>query len=174
MRRHTSAVGNTRGFTLLEVLVVMLIMGLIVGLASAIVQPDDGGRLRVEADRLAQLLDLAASDARLTGSPMAWTADATGYRFWREGRDGEWSEARDSDLFRARTLPQGMVIAGLQIENTPARGSMRLEFAPYRSALSFNIELSLGAAHYTVSGDPVGEVSVVTGEGGSSGNFAQR
>jgi general secretion pathway protein H len=174
MRRHTSAPGSTRGFTLIEVLVVMLIMGLIVGLASAIVRPDDGGLLRVEADRLAQLLDLAASEARLSGNPMAWTADATGYRFWRESPDGEWSEVRDSDLLRARKVPQGMLIGGLKIENTPARGSMRLEFVPYRSALSFTIELSLGAARDTVSGDPVGEVSVLTGEGDSSGKFAQR
>jgi general secretion pathway protein H len=174
MRRHTSEAASTRGFTLIEVLVVMLIMGLIVGLASAIVRPDDRGLLRVEADRLAQLLDLAASEARLTGNPMAWTADATGYRFWRERPDGEWTEARDSDLLRARTLPRGMAIAGLQIENAPARGSMRLEFSPDRSALSFSIELSLGAVRYTVSGDPVGEVSVLTGEGDSSGSFAQR
>jgi len=168
------AAAVSRGFTLIEVLVVMLIMGLIVGVASAIVRPDDAGLLRVEADRLAQLLDLAASEAHLSGNSIAWTADATGYRFWRKTGDGEWSEVRDSDQLRARTLPRGMVIAGLQIENMPAGGTMRLEFVPYRSALSFAVDMSLGTARDTVSGDPVGEVRVLPDGGTSSGPLAQR
>jgi len=168
------AAAASRGFTLIEVLVVMLIMGLIVGLASAIVRPDDAGLLRVEADRLAQLLDLAASEARLSGNSIAWTADATGYRFWRKTGDGEWSEVRDDDQLRARTLPHGMVIAGLQIENMPAGGTMRLEFVPYRAVLSFAVDLSLGTARDTVSGDPVGEVRVLPDEGATSGPLAQR
>ncbi len=173
MKSRLAAAGS-RGFTLIEVLVVMLIMGLIVGLASAIVRPDDNGLLRVEADRLAQLLDLAASEAHLTGNSIAWTADATGYRFWRKTGDGQWSEVHDSDQLRARALPHGMVLAGLQIENMPAGGAMRLEFVPYRSALSFAIDMSLGTARYTVSGNPVGEVRVLPGEGASSGQLAQR
>ena len=59
-----TAAGRTRGFTLIELLVVLMIMGLIVGLVSAIVRPDDRGQLRVEAERLAQLLDLAAATTR--------------------------------------------------------------------------------------------------------------
>ncbi len=168
------ATAGTRGFTLIEVLVVLLIMGLIVGLASAVVRPDDRGRLRVEADRLAQLLNLAAAEARLTGKPMAWTADGSGYRFWRMNGAAEWTEVQDSDLFRARTLPPGMRISGLQIENTPARGSMRLEFVPYRAALSFSIDLSLGTAHDTVAGSPIGEVDVLPDQGVSRVSLAQQ
>ena len=56
-----------RGFTLIELLVVLLIMGIFVGLVSTITQPDDRALVRVEAERLAQLLDLAATKSRLTG-----------------------------------------------------------------------------------------------------------
>lgn len=158
---------RARGFTLIEVLVVLLIMGLFVGLVSAIVRPDDRGLLRVEAGRLAQLLDLAAAESRLTGKSIAWTADGPGYRFWRMSGHADWLEARDSDLLRARALPQGMVIRSLQIENGPAHGAMRLEFAPYNAALAFHIEMSLGAARYAVAGSPVGEVRAVAWEGES-------
>lgn len=173
MRGATAAV-RVRGFTLMEVLVVLLIMGLCVGLASAIVRPDDRGLLRVEAERLAQLLDLAAVESRLTGNAIAWTADGAGYRFWRMTGDAGWSEVRDSDLLRARVLPQGMRISGLRIENMAARGLMRLEFAPHGATESYSIDLALGAARYAVAASPIGEVQVVPGEGEASGGLAQQ
>ena len=174
MKRNT-ATGRIRGFTLIELLVVLMIMGLIIGLAAAIVRPDDRGLLRVEAERLAQLLDLAAAESRLTGAPIAWTANGADYLFWRMTADGDWTEVRDSDLLRARTLPQGMVISGLQVENVPARGVMRLQFAPYYgAAMAFTIQMSLGEARYTVAASPIGDLRVLPGEGDSHDGLAQR
>jgi len=105
----TSAPGpcSRRGFTLLELLVVLLIMGLFAGLVAAISHPDERALLRVEAERLAQLLDLAAAESQLTGRPTAWTADGAQYRFWRWRDDTGWTEARE-DALRARSLPPGM------------------------------------------------------------------
>ena len=164
------ATRRSGGFTLIELLVVLMIMGLIVGLAAAIVRPDDRGLLRVEAERLAQLLDLAAAESRLTGTPIAWTTDGADYLFWRMTPEGDWTEVRDSDLLRARALPPGMRISGLRVENVPARGAMRLQFAPYYGAsLSFTIDLSLGDARYAVAASPIGELQVVPGEGDASG-----
>ena len=73
--------GASRGFTPIEMLVVLMIMGLFIGLVSTITQPDDRAMLKLEADRLSQLLDFAATDAQLTGKSIAWTADESGYRF---------------------------------------------------------------------------------------------
>lgn len=161
-----------RGFTLIEVLIVMLIMGLFVGLVSAIVRPDDRGLLRLEAERLAQLLDLAAAESRLTGRPIDWTAEGTGYRFGRFQEDAGWTEILDRDLLRRRPLPQGMMISGLRVENTPVHGAMRLEFPPYGSAPAFTIEMSLGAERYAIAASPVGEVRVVPGEGKTDAGMA--
>lgn len=165
---------RSAGFTLLELLVVLLIMGLMVGLASAIVRPDDRGLLRVEAERLAQVLDLASAEARLTGTAIAWTADGTAYRFWRQSGEADWSELVDSDELRARSLPSGMRIASLQVENLPARDLFRLEFAPHAAPAAFKIDLSLGAAHYAVEGSPIGELTLVAGTGGSLGDAPER
>lgn len=166
----TAAAG---GFTLIELLVVLVIMAMFVGLVTAIVQPDDRGLLRVEAERLAQLLDLAAEESRLTGKSIAWMADGAGYRFWRLSGEAEWTDVRDSDLLRARTLPAGMVISGLKIENMPTDGRMRLEFGPNDAALAFSIEMTLGAAHYAVAASPIGKLSVLPGEGAADGGLAQ-
>lgn len=163
-----------RGFTLIELLVVLLIMGLIVGLAVVVVRPDDRGLLRVEAERLALVLELASNEARLTGKSIAWTAEDSGYRFWRMSGEADWSEVLDSDELRARTLPQGMRVSALRLENIPAKGSMRLEFAPYAATAAYDIELSLGAARYTVVASPIGELTLAPGPEGTSDTLAKR
>ena len=163
-----------RGFTLIEMLVVLLIMGLFVGLVSTITRPDDRALLRVEAERLAQLLDLAAVQARLTGKSIAWVANGPGYRFWQRNEDAEWLEVRDDDLLRARTLPQGMLVSGLQVETMRQQGAMRLEFVPYGPTLSFTIEMVLGAERYAVAASPLGVVRALPGAGTPNGNMALR
>jgi general secretion pathway protein H len=163
-----------RGFTLIEMLVVLLIMGLFVGLVSSVAQPDDRALVRVEAERLAQLLDLAATKSRLTGRSIAWTADARGYRFWAFSEDTYWMEILDDDALRARALPQDMAISALRIENMRPAGQLRLEFTPYRQTAAFSVDLSLGDARETVAGSPVGEIRVLPHEGNANGEIARR
>jgi general secretion pathway protein H len=157
-------ISSSRGFTLIELLVVLLVMGLFAGLVGAMAHPDDRVVLRVEADRLAQLLDLAAVESRLTGKRIAWTAtltaDGAQYRFWRWHDDAGWSEARDDSL-RARSLPPGMAISDLRIEAMRPPDGIRLEFSPHGS-LAYDFQMSLRAARYAVAASPVGEVRIYT------------
>lgn len=153
-------------------LVVLLIMGLLVGLVSAITRPDDRALLHVEAERLAQLLELASAESRLTGKSIAWTADGPAYRFLRFQEDTGWSEILDSDPLRVRTLPQGITISGLQVETIRPQGVMRLEFTPYGSMLAFNVEMSLGAERCVIAASPVGDVRVLPGEGKTNDGMA--
>ncbi len=162
------------GFTLIEVLVALVIMGLFAGLVTVIVRPDERALLRVEAERLAQLLDLAGIEARISGKPIAWTADGPGYRFWRYRENTGWLEIRGNELLRARTLPQGMMIASLLIETMRARDAMRLEFSPQGSTMAYAIKLALGAEYYTVTGSPVGDVRVLPGQDKTNGKNAPR
>lgn len=148
----------------MEMLIVMLIMGLMVGLVSTIFRPDDRALLQIEAERLAQLLDLTATESRLSGKFMAWTADGTGYRFWRLTEESGWAEIRDNDLLRARDLPQKMMISAMSIEQAAARGAMRMEFSPYGPSLSYTIDISMGNAYCTVAASPIGEVRVVSND----------
>ncbi|MEX0958584.1 MAG: prepilin-type N-terminal cleavage/methylation domain-containing protein [Burkholderiales bacterium] len=169
-----SGTAGQRGFTLIEMLIVLLIMGLFVGLVSTIAQPDDRARLRVEAERLAQLLDLAATQSRLTGRSIAWISDGPGYRFLQFNDDTYWTEIRDDDALRARSLPQGMKISAVQVENMRPAENMRLEFTPYGTTLSFSIGMSFGAAHEMVTGSPVGDISVLARKGTGNAETVQR
>lgn len=156
---------RARGFTLVEMLVVLMMMGIFLGLVSANLRPGERDLLRVEAERLAQVLDLAAEESRITGKSMAWTADESGYRFWRLGADNEWSEIRDSDPLRARSLPQGMSISELRVEAMGPRSFKRVEFSPSGDMLAFTIDFSLGSEHYAVAASPVGDLRVSPGKG---------
>jgi len=174
MRSGPPAARIGRGFTLIEMLVVLMIMGLFLGLVATITRPDDRAVLRLEADRLTQLLDFAAAEAQLTGKAIAWTADASGYRFLRLGDDSAWSEIREGELLRARTLPQGVAISGFRVENMRPQGPMRLEFAPQGASLAFTIAMSLGTERYAVAGSPVGDVRAIPGDGNVHGDVALR
>jgi len=166
--------GRPRGFTLIEMLVVLMIIGLFFGLVSVVTRPDERAVLRLEADRLSQLLDSAATEARLTGRAIAWTAEESGYRFWRSDETASWLEIRDSEMLRARTLPQGILISDFRIENMRPQGGMRLEFTPQGSSLAFTIGLSSGDEYFSVMGSPVGDVRVVPGKGTADGEVALR
>jgi len=174
MRTSGPGISSRRGFTLIELLVVMLIMGLFIGLVAAIVRPDDRARLRVEAERLAQLFDLAAAQSRLTGRSIGWTCDGTDYRFWRVSDDGTWTEIGAGDPLRKRALPGGMSISNLRVEAMPAQGTMRLVFAPDDFTPAFTLEMSLGAASYTLSASPVGILKLRPGTEAAHGKVALR
>lgn len=172
--RRTCRVDMTmkRGFTLIEMLVVLLVMGLLAGLVTTSATPDDRALLRVEAERLAQLINLAATESRLTGKAVAWTANGPGYRFWRFSEASDWLPIGD-DVLRARTLPSGMTISRLQVDNLRAAEHMRLLFNPHGPVTSFSVDMSLGEARATVEGSPVGEVRMVPQGGNGNDPLAR-
>jgi general secretion pathway protein H len=165
---------RTTGYTLIEMLVVVLIMGIFLGLVSAVARPDERTRLNIEAERLAQLLNLAAAESRLTGKPIRWTADGPGYRFWRAHEEGGWLEIHNSsDLLRPRTMPDGMVIADFRIESLQRQNAMRLDFMPYGLPLAYTIEMSLGSERVSVAASPFGDAQLWTGPENAYGPLAQ-
>jgi len=77
-----------RGFSLLEVLIVLVIIG--IATATVSVSAFSGGdarALRQDAVRLTQLFAVAQAEARRGGSPILWDYDAGGYGFAQAPRD---------------------------------------------------------------------------------------
>src|SRR5262245_23773627 len=70
-----------RGFTLLEVLVVVVIIAILATAVTVKIAPDLRQTLREEAVRLAVLLTHARDEAIVTGAPLAWQSTPDGYRF---------------------------------------------------------------------------------------------
>jgi general secretion pathway protein H len=75
-----------RGFTLVELLVVVALIGIVAGLASLALRDPAANRLDHEAARLAALLEAARAEARASGLPVRWElrsaeSDTPGFRF---------------------------------------------------------------------------------------------
>ncbi|MBN3818736.1 prepilin-type N-terminal cleavage/methylation domain-containing protein, partial [Paraburkholderia sp. Se-20369] len=68
---HRNAL-RARGFTLLEMLVVLVIAGLLVSLASLSLTRNPRTDLREEAQRLALLFETAGDEAQVRARPIAW------------------------------------------------------------------------------------------------------
>ncbi|MDH4190359.1 MAG: prepilin-type N-terminal cleavage/methylation domain-containing protein [Betaproteobacteria bacterium] len=97
MRRRTA------GFTLLELLVVVAILGIAAAAVSLSVGSREGRLADEEMARLSALFRLAQNEAHVSGRTLVWEADLTGYRF--RALDGEELQDSADGTLRARAWP---------------------------------------------------------------------
>jgi len=100
--RRPSHRPTLRGFTLLEMLVVIVLAGILLSIVTVSVTPDPRQQLQREAARIGQLFAIAADESRIRQVPIVWEADLTGYRFVTE-INGERRLITADDLLRERT-----------------------------------------------------------------------
>lgn len=93
---------KARGFTLLEMLIVIVLAGILLSIVTISVAPDEHQALAREAQRIGQLMAIAADEARIRQQPIVWEADLRGYRFVTE-EAGERRLLTGDDLLRERT-----------------------------------------------------------------------
>lgn len=83
-------------------LVVIVLAGVLISIVTISVTPDPRQDLQREAQRVAQLMVLAADESRIRQQPIVWEADLRGYRFVTEIA-GERQLMTDDDMLRERT-----------------------------------------------------------------------
>ena len=107
-----------RGFTLLELLVVLVIIGL--ATAGVSLSLPDANPLERDAQRLAALLESARSQARATGTAVQWRMTARGFEF------GSAAASRADDALEARDW----LAPGLRAEIERPAGATALQLGP--------------------------------------------
>jgi len=111
--RLARAGSRASGFTLLEVLVVVVIIGIISSMAVVSIKVLGGDHeMDQEAARLAAVIGQAREEAMLQGRDLGLRLDAQGYDFLRyDTRSERWVAVTGDPLLRERTMPEGVGMA---------------------------------------------------------------
>jgi len=117
LRRRLAA-----GFTLLELLVVVSIIAIASAGVSFAIRDSAGATLDREGQRLAALLESARARSRLTGQPVRWVADESGFRFEGLPRDALPQQWLSADT---RVVGRGVLVLGPE----PVIGPQAVELA---------------------------------------------
>lgn len=160
---------RSRGFTLLELLVVLVIIGIVASFA--VLSVGDGGRsaeVKQEAQRLASLLTLVSQQAVMQSRNYAVQFDGDGYTFLElDESSNNWKPVEDDRTLRARKLPDGLTLE-VHLENQPGERLGHKRAKPMVMLLSsgemtpFDATLSAGGDEtgYRISADLLGHVKV--------------
>lgn len=143
-----------RGFTLIEVLVALVIVGIAVSMVAINGLPGAQRGLRFEAERLAQLLSLARDEAQLRGQPLRLQADETGFRFLVL-RDRHWQPLLDDQDLRARDWDEP---TRLSVQRPDGRAEV--EFGRDTVDVPFALRLARGDASVEIHANGLGSFEV--------------
>lgn len=78
---RTSAAGTNKGFTLLELMVVVAIMAMATAGVSLAMRDTSQSQLERDAQRLAALLETARAQSRMSANTVVWRATPNGFVF---------------------------------------------------------------------------------------------
>ena len=107
-----------RGFTLLEVMVVLVLIGIIFSFAVLSVGRNDQGEvMKRETRRLATLIDMANNEAVIRGQELAIHFTEDGYAFLVLQVAG-WQELPGDPLLKPHKLPKGFSVR-IEVEGDP-------------------------------------------------------
>lgn len=112
-----------RGFTLIEILIVIVIIGITVGFAM-IAFGDFGASRRIlfSADQLVNTLRLAQQQAILETSTLGLNIDKTSYQILRFENSTTWKPISNKGIFKVNYFPPNTIIT-LKTNSNPPLGS---------------------------------------------------
>lgn len=141
-----TAVGDrrARGFTLIEMMVVVLIIGIAMAMVSINGLPGSREGLRFETERVSHLLLLAREEAQIRGAAIRFDVDDSRYRFLIL-KQGEWLPILDDPDLRERrwSSPTRVSIARIDGRSTIEFGRAMVDSPFTISLLRDNVTLQV-------------------------------
>ena len=166
-RRHAAthisvgpSVLRASGFTLIEVLVVLIVLALAAGVAVVAYDGDERGIATREAQRFAGALEHAAARAQLRAETLGVSAEGDTWRFWRRSATGDtWLPVADDDVLAPRRLPSILVIAPALYagQPLPADAIVPLRASGRNEPMSFTLHAA--QTRINLAADPLNRVS---------------
>ncbi len=147
------------GFTLLELLVVLVIAGITLGIVSFNAMPSPQQALQNEAQRIALLLQLARDEAIVRDRPIAFEVDAEGYRFLQR-EEKTWQPLQADDLLRPRQFKRSPVMLSVYPASSGDTTPMRILFGREPVQTPFVLTLGMADASVAIRADGIGHFTV--------------
>ena len=148
------------GFTLIEILVVVVLIAIAATLVTVKLQPDDRALLKEEATRLAAVLTQARDEAVITGSGIGWRGSTNGYQFFRRNDERQWIAIEKDEVFHPRSLPQDVSLTDVEIGATKAGANDMLILSASAANPEYRIVLAFRNARLQVRAEPSGPALV--------------
>jgi general secretion pathway protein H len=148
-----------RGFTLVEIMVVMVIIGITLGLASLNAIPSPGQDLQKEAQRLTLLLQLARDEAIVRNRPVTFEATPERYHFLVRN-ETRWVQITGDDLLRERDFKNGPLTLLLDPASAGTINPLRITFGREPVDKPFVLVLATGGNRVAIRADGVGHFTV--------------
>lgn len=147
-----------RGFTLIEMLVVLAIIAILSLMLIGVAKPGEATLVDREGRRLAALLELGLAEARASGRSIAWSPEGSGYAFWHKSDDGEWALYPDSSIYRRRSFEGNTELRDVQLDGRGLRTGERLELQPYALPGTLELTIAAGDARIVLRGGALGRI----------------
>lgn len=158
------------GFTLLELLVVLVIMGITVGfvILSLDIRSDKDIILE-ESKRLTALMQLATEEAVIHGRELALEFEGNYYRFLLLDNNNRWQALQADKALRPRNLPADLyvelLVEGIGKSSLDARGQLIYFYSSGEvSPFSLSLQDRQRRYLYTISGDAQGLIRYIEGK----------
>ena len=149
----------SQGFTLLEILVVLVIIGIVLSLAVVRMDPPADRQLQQEAERLALLFEAARDEAIARSEPVAWSHTERKHQFWIR-KDADWQPLTGVDVLVPRELPAGVSFGAIKVNLQPQGEDGKLVFQPSGVNELFQVLLLGEGGLFELASDVLGRVQV--------------
>jgi len=150
-----------RGFTLIEIMVVLTVVGLCAGLAYARYDANPRQAIDNEARLFAAALEHAAQLAQWRSETVGVSAEGASYRFWQRGPDDRWTAITDDEVLRARALATGVSVAAREYGGQAVAPDVIVPLRPSGRNEPFVFELSSPEWRVDLSSDVLNRTLIV-------------
>jgi general secretion pathway protein H len=153
------ALRRRSGFTLVELMVVMVIIGITLGLATLNAMPSPRQDLQKEAQRIALLLQLARDEAIVRNRLVTFEADPQRYHFLVRN-ETRWDPIVGDDMLREREFKNAPLQLVLEPPSAGAANPLRITFGREPVDKPFVLTLASGDDSVAIRADGVGHFTV--------------
>jgi general secretion pathway protein H len=151
----------SRGFTLVEILVVVAILAIAAGVALATLDRDVRGGAMREARRFGGALEYAAARAQARAETLGVRAEGRQLAFWRRSPDTDtWTLITDDDVLAARTLDDPLQARALAYAGASLAPGTLVPLRPSGRNDPATFAIGAGDVQVTVGLDPLNRVTV--------------